>query len=240
MTCILFAFSCSKEDDDTGSTKPKQDPDCFATTSYTDQLPNMDFENWGYPDSSDNKYRDPCGGIFASSNAVSAQFDLITSQRSADAQNGDYAANIVTGSFFGGVLLAPGILFVGEFTSYQLDLQKLLSNARFGVPFTERPASFQGFHKYTSVNGDSAYIAVMLSRYDQQNKIKDTVGFGELTIRNTITQYTEFDIPIDYNYAAGTEQPDSVAIVFISSKEIEDLLGEDGSSLWVDNCKFTY
>ena len=237
--CLTFIMSCSKDDDEETST-PTTPSDCFEQQSYTDQLPNMDFETWGYPDSSENKYLEPCGGVWTSSNAISSQLDVRTSLRTTDAQSGKYAVMIKTEGVFGGLVLAPGIFFSGKFLSYELDLEKLLSNAEFGVPFTEKPKSLKGFHKYISVNGDSAYVAIMLSKYNTSNKTKDTVGFGELIIYNSISNYTQFDIGVDYSYSAGTEIPDSVAIIFTPSKGIEDLVGGIGSTLFVDNCSFGY
>jgi len=237
--CFAFILSCSKDEEEE-EPKKTTSPDCFEVGTYTDQLPNMNFETWGYPDSSGNKYQEPCGGVWSSSNGVSAQVDVITSTKTTDAQDGNFAVKIKSEGLFGGFVLAPGILFAGKFLSYNLDLNELLSNAEFGVPFTNKPLNFNGYYKYISVNGDSAYVAVMLSKYNFQTKSKDTVGFGDFTVYNSISNYAEFNIGIDYNYTAGSEVPDSVTVIFTPSKGIESLVGEIGSTLFVDNCRFNY
>lgn len=236
---LTLVIACSKEEDDTPPAK-KPDPACFEVPVYTNQLPNMDFETWGYPDSSEGKYIEPCGGVWASSNAVSQSIlSISTSVRTNKAGNGEFAVQLETQNLFG-VAAFPGVFFSGRFKSYNFSGLDVLNNAEFGVPFTEKPVKFKGLHKYVSVAGDSAYIVVMLSKYNMTNKIKDTVGFGELTVKNSIASYTEFNIDIDYGYSAGSEIPDSVLLLFTSSKALEEILGGAGSTLTVDNCSFVY
>ena len=238
----LFVFACSKEEDNT-PTKPKPNvtPDCYERdTSFTDQLPNMNFESWGYPDSSEGKYQEPCGGVWASSNPVSVSFTgAKSSMPSGSAQQGDYGVEIKTNSLLGPVIM-PGILFTGRYKSYNfsgLDVQK---NAEFGVPFTFKPKNIEGFFKYSSVNSDSAYALVLLTKYNTSLKTKDTIGFGDFTILNSVNSYTSFSISIDYSYSSGAETPDSILLLFASSKGALDLVGQPGSTLTVDNCVFVY
>lgn len=237
---MVLVIACSKEEDDDNPPAKKPDPSCFEVPAYTNQLPNMDFETWGYPDSSEGKYIEPCGGVWASSNAVSQSIlSISTSVRTNQSGNGDFAVQLETQNLFG-VAAFPGVFFSGRFKSYNFSGLDVLNNAEFGVPFTEKPLKFKGLHKYISVAGDSAYIIVMLSKYDTINKVKDTVGLGDLTIKNSITDYSEFNIDIDYSYPAGSEIPDSVLLLFTSSKALEEILGGAGSTLTVDNCSFVY
>ena len=236
---IVFAVSCSKKEDDSEPSKPSTSPACFETPIYSTQLPNMDFEEWGYFDSSGGKYLDPCGNVWFSSNGVSSQVDLITCDRTTDSQHGSYAVKMTTQSVLGPII-APGVFFLGRFKSYEINLTKLLANAEFGVPFVEKPVSLKGYQKYTSVSSDSAFAAVMLSKYNTTTKTRDTVGYGELTIKGTSTAFIEFTINLDYSYSAGTETPDSLSMLFASSKEVEALEGQVGSSLIIDNLFLQY
>ena len=234
----VLLISCSKEEEKDNTTK-KVDPKCFEVTAYTDQLPNFSFENWGFPDSSGGKYMEPCGGVWTSTNAISSQLNLITSYQTGDAEHGSYAVKLTTVSVLGPVT-GPGVFFSGRFKSYSVDFTEVLKNAEFGVPFTKKPKSLQCYLKYTSVKGDSALAGVILTKYNAAKSARDTIGLGELTLRETTNSYQMYSIDIDYTYPSGNLDPDTVTVVFASSKEIEGLNGQVGSTLYVDNCGFVY
>lgn len=238
----FFLITCSKEEDsDTPSPKPPTTPNCFSSdTVYTTLLPNMDFEYWGFPDSSKGEYQEPCGSVWVTSNAVSLEFTGSTGvTASSKAQNGTIAASMVTNNLLGPIIL-PGILFSGRYKSYDFSGLNFEQNAEFGVPFKEKPIKMEGYYTYTSVNADSAYALVMLSKYNAVSKVKDTVGFGGFTIKETVSSYTKFTVDVDYAYPAGSLVPDSILILFTSSKGTLELVGQAGSTLNIDNCSLTY
>lgn len=244
LAALVLLFACSKKDDDDDTpTTPPTPVGCFDQVAYTDQLPNQEFENWGFPDSSGNKYQEPCGGVWTSSNAISNELDLICVKKSATSQTGSAAVEIKTNgiNLLGNQVVVPGFFFCGKYKSYAgINIFDPLASIEFGVPFTKKPASLKGFQRYTSVNGDSAYIAVLLSKYNPTKKMKDTIGFGDLTIKNSSTSYSEFNVTIDYKPEFTSELPDSVVVLYTSSKGIESLVGEIGSTLLIDNCTFVY
>lgn len=234
---ISFA-ACSKKEEDTTPPK-KTDPLCFNVENYTDQLPNFGFDNWGFPDSSDGKYKEPCGGVWTSTNGISAQINLTTLTQSTNAQNGTYAAKLTTVSVLGPII-GPAILFTGRFKTYNIDYTDILKNAELGVPFTMKPKTLNGYYNYSPTNGDSALASVLLTKYNTGTSSRDTVGYGEFVVKTKVSNYTAFSVSIDYTYANGTEIPDSVLVMFASSKGIEGLKGEVGSTLYIDNCGFNY
>lgn len=239
MLFSIILLSCSKEEDESPKPKPS-DTECFKVESYTQQLPNMSFDSWGFPDSSDGAYRDPCGGVWTSSNAISNSFiTQSTVIRSSESVDGDFSAQIETKSFLGAIIF-PGVLFNGRFKSYTFNIADALQDVEFGVPFTEKPVGLTGMHTYTSVAGDSAYIAVMLSKYNTATKQKDTVGFGDYTVTSSVNTFSPFTLNMDYSYAAGGEVPDSVLVIYTSSKGFQELIGSAGSTLVVDKCAFVY
>ena len=235
---LLLILSCSKEDDpEVIPTIPVVDS-CFIVKPYTDQLPNFDFEEWGNPESSGGKFEEPCGGIWATGNGGSALTGTIITQKDTDAQNGTYAAKLVTKRTFGNIL-AAGSIFTGRF---ELNLSEPIKSAILGIPFTEKPKSMDGYYKYTSVNADSAQIMVLLTKYNSVDKNRDTVGYGLFVEYNTITAYTAYSALIDYNYSASASIPDTVVVSYTSSKGAseKEFKGEVGSTLFVDNGKFIY
>jgi len=231
--CILFVFSCSKDEEEVQA--PVQTLGCFDMVTYTDQLPNFDFNEWGTPIESGGKYEEPCGGIWASGNAGTSLTGQVTTTKTSDTQNGAYAVQMTTISAQG--LIAGGSIYAGKF---KLDINNTAKSARLGMPFTFKPISMAGYFKYSPINGDSSNIIVLLTKYNASTKKRDTVGWANQPGYAEVTAYTEFDLIIDYNYPAGNEKPDTVVVNFTSSKAAEFFKGEIGSTFTIDNCTFKY
>ena len=241
ISAVVMVLSCTKEEEVPVITTPDPQVDsCFIVLPYTDQLPNFNLEEWGNPENSGGRYEEPCGGIWASGNggSVLAGGYLVLAKESIDVHEGAYAAKLVTHQTSLGIL-AAGSLFTGKFI---LNWSKPFESARLGIPFSKKPKSLDGYYKYTSVNSDSAQVLVLLTKYNSVAKKTDTVGFGTFTEYNTVTSYTAYSTIIDYNYSAGNDIPDTLVVSFTSSagSATEDLLGEVGSTLYVDDAKFVY
>lgn len=241
ISLALMLFACSKEEEDKKEPAPKPTQGCFdQDTTYTTQLPNMDFEDWGYHDSSGGKYQDACGGVWTSSNALSygitASFNIMPSN---EARGGNSAASIATKSLVG-PLISPGILFTGRYKSYNFSGFDINANTEFGVPFAQKPSGLEGYCKYNPAPGDSGLAFVLLTRYDSVAHSRDTVGYGQKFLSGPNSSYTLFSVPISYSYPAGTALPDTVLLFFSSSKGALELVGSAGSSLLIDDLVFTY
>lgn len=114
--------------------------------------------------------------------------------------------------------------------------------AVFGKPFTSRPAAIKGYMKYAPKNGDSASIFVELYKYNADLGKRIMIGRVEKIYTETVSEWTEFNLPITYNSA---QAPDSVTVLFVSSAgyDFDNLFackGQVGSSLWVDDVEFVY
>ncbi|MEQ8323233.1 MAG: PCMD domain-containing protein [Vicingaceae bacterium] len=231
---IILAFSCSKEEETPTSPLPAKG--CFDQRTYTEQLPNLDFEDWSSPLESAGRYEEPCGGVWATGNGGTVLDDSkVTTVKTTDAQNGMFGAKMTTVLAFG--LVSGGSIYAGKF---KLNLADPAKSAKQGVPFDLRPLSFNGFFKYQPVNGDSANIIVLLTRFNNMTNKRDTVAFNQLPTYDLTNVYTEFKIDLNYNYPSGNLDPDTIVVNFTSSKGAEFFKGEVGSTLYIDNCKFTY
>lgn len=112
--------------------------------------------------------------------------------------------------------------------------------ANFGRPFTSRPQSLKGFMKYEPVDGDSASIFVEVYKSDAEGR--RIIGKVEKKFKEAIEDWTEFELNLRYQ---SDEVPDSISVLFVSSAgyNFDDLFackGSIGSTLWVDECEFTY
>jgi hypothetical protein len=240
VSAVLLA-TCTKEEENKATPTPKPTLGCFdQDTTYTTQLPNMDFEDWGYHDSSGGKYQDPCGGAWTSSNALS--YSITTSVnilQSSDGRGGSKAARIETKSLIGPIV-SPGILFTGRYKSYNFSGFDISANTEFGVPFTQKPTDLEGFCKYSPAVVDTGLAFVLLTRYNNTSHSRDTVGFGQKLFTGLSTSYTYFTVPLSYAYSAGASQPDTILLFFSASKGALELAGSAGSTLFVDDLSFKY
>lgn len=195
-------------------------------------LPNGSLEEWRR--SANNRYDEPSDGVWATPNraldfALPGNIPIAPVQKVDDAQDGQWAVLLHTSQIFG--ILMPGTLFTGKF-NLSVSNPDPVSAIQLGTPFDFRPSRFTGYFKYKPVLGDSCLMYALLTRYNAQSKSTDTVGIAEQIIRQEVTEYTPFDLPFDYK---STDKPDSIRVVFTSSANGNNLKGQPGSRMWVDN-----
>jgi len=173
----------------------------FSTAIFVEaQIPNADFENW--TNSSPN-------GWFTDNAAPI----LMPITETTDAQHGNTA---VKGEvvLFQTVPMAPfmyaGIDSIG------------------GFPVAERYASLIGYYKFTSVQDDSMFILVMLT------KNGNLIGVSKVT-PNPASSYTQFTANINY---ITNETPDSCRIVISILNQGPTMRAHVGSVMFIDNLSF--
>jgi len=160
-------------------------------------LSNAGFESWNV------------AGSYSSDTLPSQWWSMYcnTTHQSSDAYQGDYATRI-QGYF--GCGIAQGIMVNGQKPDNYYNI------IESGTPFTAKPISISGFYKYTDAEpGDSAEVTVILKKYNAATQTRDTVGLGTAALSAT-GSYTSFTVSI--NYLAPAETPDSIIIMFNSSK----------------------
>lgn len=173
--------------------------------------------------------------LWASSNAATTIVNSFCLQRTADSHSG-YAAYLETKSIFSQP--ASGNLFTGYFISNMLN-----SKAMRGIPFTERPSFFKGYYKYTSVNyiynsvsiADSCAIYTILSKWNGSQRV--VVADATFFSATNVSVYTLFNLPFVYY---SSDIPDTISMVFASSKNGEFYRGGIGSKLYVDDISLEY
>ena len=113
-----------------------------------------------------------------------------------------------------------------------LDFSKIasLSDIKGGYPFTAKPSVFKGFFKYTSVENDSATIATFLTKFNGTSR--DTIAKAVFSIKNNITEFTEFSV--QFSYSNPGIDPDTCIIAAVSSGSAPKV----GSTLVIDDLSF--
>jgi len=191
------------------------------------QIPEAGFNNWS-PNSM-NTYFEPTGGWWATLNALESLGGPVTVSPTTDVHTGEYAALLETKLW--GEFLISGLLVSGSFGGTEPVIEE-------GQPFTDKPSKFKGWYKYSPVNGDSAGMAAILTRYNTETDQTDTLAEAIQAITEAATEYSQFEIDFDY-YITGVN-PDTITIVFSSSGDAANFQGEVGSTLWIDDLLLEY
>jgi len=191
------------------------------------QIPEGGFNNW--TPNSTSTYYEPAGAWWATLNPLVSIGAPVTVSPVDDAHSGEYAAQLETRLW--GTLLLSGIMVSGDFILSAPYIKN-------GKPFADTPSKFTGWYKYISVNGDSAGIAAILTRYDTGKGKQDTVATAVTAITESASIYTEFEI--DFEYFMPGINPDSIIIVFTSSGDGGNFHGEVGSTLTIDDISLEY
>ncbi len=191
------------------------------------QIPEGGLNNW--TPSAQNTYYEPTGGWWTTLNTLSALGGPVTVSRTSDVHSGTYAAQLETKQW--GTFLLPGLLASGNFIMTAPFIKQ-------GQPFTDKPTRFKGWIKFTSVNGDSSAVLAMLTRFNKATSKQDTIAKALQIIKNSILEYTQFDVSFDY---INTEiAPDSILLFFTSSAGGNGSPGQVGSTLFVDDISLEY
>lgn len=209
-------------------------------------LTNGDLETWTEFTGTNENYWEPGTGTNRSTHFLRTLNELadipspltgpVTTFRennAADVHGGSYAAKLVSTTL--STFFVPGFLGTGDvdFSNQTIHL---------GRQFNGRPEKFRGWYKYSPVSGDSAEFRVWLTRYDTLNQQTVLVGEGSQKIKTAVSNYTQFDININY-LDAGT--PDTVVVFCTASAgyNLSNLVsssGQAGSTLWADDLEFVY
>ena len=205
----------------------------FAGASHSQTpIPNGDFEEWtSHPGQGLFKEYEEPSGVWSSGNGVVhvAPGSDPVCEKTEDAVSGTYAVKLTTRQIFG--QMASGSLYTGRF---ELNLQNPRESARLGMPYTDRPLRFKGYYKYFPAGGDSGVVRTALRKWDgQESKI---IGQAIVGIYSEVPEWTSFDVAVTY---FSQETPDTVEVVFASSKGGGDFRGDVGSTLFVDAVEFT-
>lgn len=158
--------------------------------------------------------------------------------------------------------LAAGTLFTGQMGD--INLSTMNASLKWGIPFSGRPKSLEGYACYRPVKidvtkspyeskkgeTDTGHIFVVLADWDGQfivdsgkGKFLDTdndpgiIGYGRVAFDHYMNDYEKFVIDIEYR---NDRTPKYVVIVAASSVLGDYFTGGDGSALYLDEFRFNY
>ncbi len=198
------------------------------------EIPNGSFEVW--EQEPNGNYEEPGGDWWATMNLLRGFGPLapVTVNKTSDAAEGQFAAEITSGEF--GSFLIPGLLVTGETGDF--DISNPTAVLKRGKPFTGSPQKITGSYKYIPANGDSGVVNATLTKFNSSLQKADTIAVAEILFYTTTNSYSLFEA--EFNYWQPNIDPDTIIISLVSSAGGQDLQGQIGSKLFIDNLQLSY
>lgn len=225
---------------------------CTFTTEKFVEIPNLNFDTWNqsgknwYPnsDASNSYWATGNEGVTMGGNSNSTGVEDSRSGLAAQLQTVEVKVLIVK-------VKAAGNIFIG---SYKTSTSDPASSVTFGREYTgARPTKLSGYFKYQpgatmsdgSVPSDRKLEKDECDIYIQLWSGNETIGEGHFITNETISEYTRFEIPVEYKVT--DKRPDKITIVATSSRyggyfDGMNVIGQlaIGSTLWVDDFELSY
>jgi hypothetical protein len=190
-------------------------------------IPNPGFEDW----TSFGNYADPTGWDTPNTELMSIPFFGITvvSKSTDHHGTGSFSAKLETKHLSLPPLDVPGFMTCGKLT---IDIASGTFVLSGGVPVVDLPTHLKGYYKYIPKGGDSCAIGIGLTK--TTGSVKDTIGLGSFSTKDTVSDWTPFSAWIDY---ISTVPPDTMNIIAISTaQEVMTI----GTTLYVDDLYLDY
>jgi hypothetical protein len=195
-------------------------PAILYPSTLSAQIPNQGFEDW----TDMGNYNNP--DQWSTLNDMTAPSNGFTCTKGSPGNPGSSYIKL-TSRNISGMGLKPGIAVSGGLdTSY---LQ-----AVSGFSLTGRPESLSGNWQYMAFGNDQGYISILLTKWNADQQIRDTVSYTYHPLAGMEMSWAEFTIALDYQSSLF---PDS-CIVFLSSSNANGAPTAINSFLYIDNLNF--
>lgn len=223
----------------------------FTTESYV-EIPNLNFDTWSQNEKDWYPNADASNSYWSTGNEGVTLGGNSNSVGDSDSYSG-LAAQLQTVEVTMFVFVkvkAAGNIFIG---SYKTNAQDPASSVTFGRDYSgARPTKLSGYFKYQpgATMSDGSVPSEKLEKdecdiYIQLWSGGETIGEGHFITNETVSEYTHFEIPIEYTVT--NKRPDKIAIVATSSRyggyfDGMNVIGQlaIGSTLWVDDFELSY
>jgi len=261
---LIVSLSCVEKD--------RYNPNTDPAVTDDGQLYNSDFDLWTEDGKSYECYGDGASDeqkrVWGSANSSTASLGKNTCVPEDEflAVYGDGKRAVMLKTQIVNALitkkLAAGSIFTGQMG--KVNLTKLSATLKWGVPFTKRPVTLEGYACYKPVKIDAVkspyedrkgtldkgHVFVLLTDWEGQFEVDPAsdkfvdidndpaiIGYGKVTFDHEMEDYEKFSITIDYR---NDRTPKYVVIVGSSSALGDYFTGGNGSTLYLDEFKFIY
>lgn len=242
------------------SSGEKQGQEVGFTTFSAPEIPNLSFEDehWSgnawYPNASGGNSYWATGNEGVTMSPVSQNSNAVS--ESADVVHGKAIrmTSVGIGFVLSPVKFAAGNLFIGQ---YATDMINPINSVKFGRPYTGRPLALKGWYKYhprtinnNSYKGgvagatgtmDKCHIYISLENWGTATARPanpNVIGYGEFKSDQTVTEYRQFTIPIQY---ADQTTPPTHAVIAATASHYGGLFcGGEGSEMLIDEFELVW
>ena len=169
------------------------------------------FEHW--KKILNHRYFEPDSSIFWTLNqldTVAALSPMITVYPCDTVHSGNYSARTVTRYIDFMDVVIPGVI-----GTIHIDWGP--QRAILGMPYPygdSLPQLFSGYYKSYPVGSDSSAAVILLSKWNTNTHRRDTLGYNYQAFHGTITNWTLFEMPVNYRNPYIT--PDSLTVLLLS------------------------
>ncbi|MCD4729741.1 MAG: T9SS type A sorting domain-containing protein [Bacteroidales bacterium] len=175
----------------------------FTCAYGQDTIPNRNFENWITNYHPKN---------WETTNLL-LPAGVNNCYRSTNSYTGAYALHLESIDLNGQIV--PGVATLGTLEVF---------NSKGGIPFTSKPIALRGFFQHSST-GDEILIGIEFFKDGVE------IGDGVWTTTDSVSDYTEFIIPISFY---SNQNPDTMNITLLTDQI------KEGSSVFIDALEFEY
>ncbi|MDD2635477.1 MAG: PCMD domain-containing protein [Bacteroidales bacterium] len=196
-----------------------------ASYIYAQDVPNNSFEIWY---TADQGHEEPESWSTANSTTNTFPINEVTTEKTDDAYDGNYAAKLTSITVF--TLVAPGFITLGNF---DIDVFTQVTNITGGIDFNLYPDKLTAYYKYTPAEGDFFRLGMWMLR-DDGTDVPDTVATALYDGYDEMIEYSFLSIDVEYR---NEFQPELLNIIAISSNPDEPVVG---SVLFIDKIELEY
>jgi len=184
---------------------------CSAQFAMAQAIQNNNFESW-------------------TEQEISCPADYICSNQEHFEVFGKLTAERVPG-FSGSHALKLSTYIVGQDTAFGYIIKGDIDNNTGGVPYTATPDSLSGYVKHDVAPGDTALIVAVFLRSGSP------IGAATGKFTGQQSSFQRFAVPV--KWIVQGLAPDSLVFAAASSNAIEEIGIADGSTITIDELKFT-
>ncbi|MDD4149019.1 MAG: T9SS type A sorting domain-containing protein [Bacteroidales bacterium] len=194
-------------------------------SAIAQDVPNNSFETWI---TASQGHEDPESWSTANSTTNTFPIYKVTTEKTDDAYDGNYAAKLTSITVF--TLVAPGFITLGDF---DINVLTQVTSITGGIDFNLYPNKLNAYYKYSPAPGDFFRFGMWMLR-DDGTSVPDTVATALFNGYDAKSEYTFLSVDVEYR---NNFPPEILNIIAISSNPDEPVVG---SVLFIDKIELEY
>ena len=194
---------------------------------FAQTMPNAGFETWKDTTVLLTTFEEPTS--WNTPNVFTALGSVIVVNKSSDASEGSFSAELVSKQILPTELRAPGLV---TYAVFSVDFETTEFSFSGGLYLKAKVFNLKGKYKFAGAEGDSA-TALIYSFKHPEGEEADTMGYGYLYLKDA-SEWTDFTVNM---IPLNEMTPDTFNVLLMSSGSFDPSAIPVGSTLYVDDLK---